>query len=100
MLDPRHRRQLELEGRSRTGGEHLEKRVGQRSSKAGRDRDRESGAVHAEAECDGLVEGRRTIDRDQAFGEHAREDEFAVDQYSVTIEDDEIGHAAPFALEP
>src|SRR6516165_11339887 len=59
ILHARHRRQLELEGRSRAGGERLEKRVRQRASKPGRDRGRKCGTVHTEAECDSLVDRRR-----------------------------------------
>src|SRR5271169_5663434 len=95
-----HRRQLALEGGSRADGKSLEKCIWRRSSEPGCDRSRESEAVLAEAECDGLVDCRRKIDRDQAFGENAGEDQLAVDQDTIAIEDNEIGHVGPFTLGP
>src|SRR6516225_7966310 len=98
ILYPGHRRQIELEGGSRAGGECLEKCVWQCSSELGRDRSRESGAVLAEAEGDSFVDRRRKIDRDQALGENTGKDQLAVDQDTITIENEKIGHAVSFAL--
>jgi hypothetical protein len=92
VLYSRHRRQLALEGGSRAGGECLQKCIRQRLSEPGCDRSRETGAVLAEAQRDCLVDRRRKIDRDQSFGENAGEDQFAVDQDTIAIEDNQTGH--------
>ena len=90
LLHPGNRRQLVLKGGGRAGGKCFEKRVRQRSSELDCDGSGEGRPVFAEAECDGLVDRRREIDSRQALGENAGEDQFAVDQHTVAIEDDEL----------
>src|SRR6266851_147642 len=98
LLDAGDRLQLALQNQGRAGPHRLEELVGQRTPKAALDGGTEGCAVLAKAEGEGLVGCRRKTRLDQAFAEHPSEDQLAVDQHTVAIEDDEIAHARVFSM--
>ena len=100
FLDPRHRLQFAFEDDRGLRAHRLEKTVRQRAPVAGLDRGAQGVAVLAKAEQQGLLGRRRKIRRGQALAEDAGKDYFAVDEDAVAIEDDQIGHAAPFIAPP
>ena len=92
LLDPGHRRQLALEGGSRADAQ-MSRRTRPGSARP----NRVSTAAERVARflpkpsvmASSIVVGKSTAD--QALGENAGEDQLAVDQHTVAIEDDELG---------
>ncbi len=88
--------QLALKHRCGLRAHRLEKSIRQRPPVPSLDRGGQAVAVLAEAEGQGLLDRRREIRRGQALAQHPGEDDFAVDEDAVAIEDDKIGHAKSF----
>ena len=72
------------------GPESLEEPVRQRTPEPGLDLGGQGDAVFAETEHHRLVHRDRKIGGDQTLAENPAEDDLAVDQHPIAIEDDEI----------
>src|SRR5258708_37794057 len=100
LLDARYRQQFALKGYVDLGAHRFEEPAGQRAPKSGFDLGSQSQAIFAKTEDHGLVDRRRKIGGDQALAENAPEDQLTVDEDTIAIENDKIGHDDVFSQGP
>ena len=89
LFDARYRGQLAGERDIDMGAERLEEPVRQSTPEAGLDLGGQGDAVLAKTEHHRLVHRDRKIGGDQTLAENPAENDLAVDQHPIAIEDDE-----------
>ena len=89
FLDPRNCGQLVFEGDVDMRTEGFEKPIGQGAPEPGLDLGRQRGAILAETEHHRLGHRDRKIGCNKTLAENPAEDDLAVDQHPIAIEDDE-----------
>lgn len=90
LFDTRYRGQLARERDIDMGAETLEKVVPQTTPESGLDLGGQGEAVLAKTEHHRFVHRDRKVGGDQALAENSAENDLAVDQHTIAIEDDEI----------
>src|SRR5438105_7236903 len=92
LFDARYRGQLGRERDIDMAAERLEEPVGESAPEPRLDLGGQGDPVLAETEHHRLLHRDRKVGGDQTLAENSAEDDFAVDQHTIAIEDDESRH--------